>query len=273
MNETMKKRNFIRPWEFVLDLKKQYRMPLYNLGYRISGSLDGYPLPPAELVDVVIGTKELAWYQLGGLFMHQAITTMLQRNGVHVNSIQSILDFGCGCGRIVRWWAALGKNSEIWGCDYNPELIQWCQKNLSTFAQFIVNDAEPPLVFEQGQFEFVYAYSVLTHISKPLQQPWLEELARVVKLGGYLLVTVHGKRVAIRSGFSDELLNQLEEEDILVFGEEASGTNLCAAYHSENYMVQQEKLGLTLVDYLPGGVRDSSEQDMYLFRRDEITSS
>ena len=273
MNDTKKMRNFYSPREFVRDLKKRYRMPLYNLGYIISGSLDGYPLPPAELVDVVIGTKELAWYQLGGLFMHQAITTMLQRNSVHINSIQSILDFGCGCGRIVRWWAALGKISEIWGCDYNPELIQWCQKNLSTFAQFSVNDAGPPLDFEHGKFEFVYAYSVLTHISKPLQQPWLEELARVVKLGGHLLVTVHGKRVAMRSGFSDEQLIQLEEDGIIVFGEELSGTNLCAAYHSENYMVHQEKLGLTLVDYLPGGVRDSSEQDMYLFRRDEIISN
>lgn len=50
-------------------LKTKFRMNFYNIGYRMIGSLDGYPLPPAHLVDLVIGTKEIAWYQLGGLFM------------------------------------------------------------------------------------------------------------------------------------------------------------------------------------------------------------
>jgi SAM-dependent methyltransferase len=242
-------------------------MPFYNLGYRLIGSLDGYPFPPADLIDLVIGTKEIAWYQLGGLFMHQAIMTFLLRNGISIESLRSILDFGCGCGRIIRWWAALRIQCEIWGSDYNPLLIEWCQKELSSMAKFTVNGAQPPLEFSDDKFELVYAYSVFTHFSRDMQQPWLKELARVVKPGGYLLLTVYGIRVGWRSGFSNDLFQQLDDQGILVFGDEQSGSNNCAAYHSEEYMANQQSLGLELIDFMQGGVRDSSEQDMYLYRK------
>jgi hypothetical protein len=49
--------------------------------------------------------------------------------------------------------------------------------------------------------------------------------------------------------------------------EERSGSNDCAAYHSEGYMRGLGALGLELVEYVPGGVRDGSEQDLYLYRR------
>jgi ubiquinone/menaquinone biosynthesis C-methylase UbiE len=247
--------------------RARFRISLYNVGYRIAGSLDGYPLPPARLVDLAIGTRELAWYQLGGMFMHQAITGLLRRNGAQVDSLESILDFGCGCGRILRWWAAIREQTEIWGCDYNADLIAWCQRKLSTIAQFKVNDLDPPLEFPDEKFEFVYSYSVLTHLSREKQMPWLEELVRVTQRGGFLLLTVHGKRVALRSGVSSQQLQQLEDQGVVVFEEEKSGSSHCTAYHSEGYMTGLQPLGLKLVDFLPGGARDTSEQDIYLFRR------
>jgi SAM-dependent methyltransferase len=253
-------------------LKSRYRIPVYNIGYKLAGSLDGYPLPPARLVDFIIGTKEIAWYQLGGLFMAQGISTFLRRNGTPVESYKAILDFGCGCGRILRWWAALRDQTEIWGSDYNEELISWCQNNLADIAQFKVNDSTPPLEFPDEKFDLIYAYSVFTHFAVDLQHPWMAELARVLKPGGSLLITVHGERVAWRSGFSDQQLKQFDEEGILTFGEEQSGSNYCAAYHSEKYMSNQRSLGLELVDFMSGGVRDASEQDMYLYHKIDYTS-
>jgi SAM-dependent methyltransferase len=257
----------LNPRRSVSNLRSKYRIPTYNLSYRLAGSLDSYPFPPSHLINLVIGTKEIAWYQLGGLFMHQSIGAFLGRNGTPIESLKSILDFGCGCGRILRWWAALKDIAEIWGCDYNPQLIEWCQMNLSSIASFKLNGSDPPLDFEERKFEFAYAYSVFTHFSADRQQPWMEEMVRVLKPGGLLLLTVHGKRVAWRSGFSEELLRKLDEQGILVFGEDESGSNLCAAYHSENFMKNQKSIGLELVDFVPGGVRDSSEQDMYLYRK------
>ena len=54
--------------------------------------------------------------------------------------LETMLDFGCGCGRILRWWASLKDSCEIWGCDYNADLIAWCQRRLSYFAQFKVTN-------------------------------------------------------------------------------------------------------------------------------------
>lgn len=253
-------------------VRQRLRISLYNSGYRLAGSLDGYPWPPAHLVNQVIGTRELGWYQLGGLFMHQAISTLLRRHGLAIERFGSILDFGCGCGRILRWWAAMRNISEIWGVDYNPDLINWCQKNLSTFAKFKVNHSDPPLDFADEKFEFIYSYSVLTHLSLERQRPWLIELARILKPGGYLLLTVHGKRTAWRSGFSEQQLKQLDEQGIMVFGEDKSGSNYCAAYHSEAYMSNLQPLGLELIEFMSGGVRDSSEQDMCLYRKVECAT-
>ena len=243
------------------------RIPICNLGYKIAPSLDGYPIPPEELVDLVIGTRELSWYQFGGMFMQQAFGTLLRRHGTPFEHHPTILDFGCGSGRIMRWLAALTGRCEIWGSDYNPVLIDWCRQNMSELARFTVNSSDPPLPFEDGKFSLVYSYSVFTHFSAERQEPWFAEMARVLKPGGQLLMTVHGMRCAHRMQLSAENLAELEQKGMLVFWAERSGENICTAYHSERFMRSLDRFGLELLDYLPGGARDASEQDLALYRK------
>ena len=135
------------------------------------------------------------------------------------------------------------------------------------FAEFTVNQPDPPLAFADGQFSLVYSYSVLTHLSRERQELWFRELARVTQPGGLVVLTVHGRRCALRMEFTAEQIAELERERILVFAEERSGENICGAYHSESYMRSLDSCGLELVEFLPGGARDASEQDLYLFRR------
>jgi SAM-dependent methyltransferase len=217
-------------------------------------------------VDLVLGTRELAWYQLGGLFNQQAFSAFLQKNGTAAESFNSILDFGCGCGRLVRTWGRR-RGREMFGCDYNPDLVAWCQRKLSSIATFKVNNADPPLDFPDEAFDFIYSYSVFTHLSEDRQKSWMTELVRVLRPGGMVLVTVHGKRAAGRAGLSAKQLQQMDDRGIVVLGEDKSGTNICSVFHSEAYMHGHESLGLILLDFLPGGVRDPSEQDLYLYRK------
>src|SRR5687768_275368 len=65
------------PLKWLERARRRVRHPLWNLGYRLAGSLDGYPFPPARLINLVINTREIAWYQLGGLFNHQAFTSFM----------------------------------------------------------------------------------------------------------------------------------------------------------------------------------------------------
>jgi SAM-dependent methyltransferase len=241
-------------------LLQRVREGIYNLGYRLAGANDGYPFPPARLVYAVIGNWQLSWYQLGGMFMHQSMVTLLATNGIDSASLRTILDFGCGCGRILRFWSPA--QHELWGSDYNSTLVDWCRRRLDNLARFSVNRPDPPLDFAAERFDLVYAYSVFTHLAREQQGPWFRELTRVLKPGGLLLVTVQGPSCAARQGLAD----QLAEAGILVFGGERAGTNACVVYHSERYVVEELGRGLELVDYVPRGAVDTSGMDVYLFR-------
>ena len=51
----------------------------------------------------------------------------------------------------------------------------------------------PPTRYPAAFFDVVYSVSLFTHLDEPSQDQWLEELARILKPGGVLLVTTHGK--------------------------------------------------------------------------------
>ncbi len=39
-----------------------------------------------------------------------------------------VLDFGCGSGRVLRHFAELSKDVELWGCDIDRPSIEWLQE-------------------------------------------------------------------------------------------------------------------------------------------------
>ena len=119
----------------------------------------------------------------------------IQKNNLEISQFETILDFGCGCGRVMRKWINLTE-TELNGCDYNSKLIKWCKRNLP-FAIFNTNKLMPPLPYNDQKFDFVYTISVFTHLTEELQKLWLIELARVLRPEGYLIITLHGEN---RSG-------------------------------------------------------------------------
>ena len=108
-----------------------------------------------------------------------------------------MLDFGCGCGRVTRNWAGLS-GVQVAGTDLSRPAVDWCRRHLP-FARFEENGLEPPLVFDDESFDLVYALSVFTHLTADLQLAWRDELRRVLRPGGFLLVTTHGRVVPAAS--------------------------------------------------------------------------
>ena len=84
------------------------------------------------------------------------ITALLNRHDLKVDDADAILDFGCGCGRIARHFRSL-KKAKLYGTDYNPELVAWCQRNLP-FAEFGVNQLQPPLPYADAKFGFILCF-------------------------------------------------------------------------------------------------------------------
>ena len=121
-----------------------------------------------------------------------------------------ILDFGCGCGRVIRYFHKLSTGSSLYGTDIDTEATSWCQECLSHIGEFTSNDVAPPLPFDAEFFDCIYSVSIFTHLPEDMQFAWLEELRRVTKRGGYLLLTTHGEELFRTT--SKEKKDQLRRE-------------------------------------------------------------
>src|SRR5215208_3620943 len=117
------------------------------------------------------------------------LQSQLKRN---LSSFHDILDFGCGCGRVLIWLYRRASKPKCHGTDIDEEAIEWCKNNLK-FAEFSVNKPFPPLDSRSEGFDFVYAISVFTHIDEEMQNAWIQELHRVLKPKGILLISVLGQ--------------------------------------------------------------------------------
>lgn len=153
---------------------------------------DGLPLPPEHLRKRVHGdTSATTFTNVGrmvSLNLHAAITAAAAwREGLRM------LDFGCGCGRVIRYLHRLCGNASFHGTDIDAEAIAWCNANLRELGTFAPCDTSPPLPFPEASFDLVYGISVFTHLPEDLQFAWLEELRRVTVPGGRLILTVHGE--------------------------------------------------------------------------------
>ena len=229
---------------------------------------DGLPFPPPEMVRLAAGISTgHRFYQRfiqGGAQVADRFRDLLARNGLDIERCGSLLDFGCGCGRVMRRWQGL-TDTRLHGSDYNPRMIEWCRGNLP-FAEFSVNALEPGLDHPDGAFELVYSYSVFTHLPEDLQRPWLDELVRVTAPGGHLLLTFHGEHAA-QTDLGEEERAPFGDGDLVVVARDAGdyGTNACAVYHPAVWIRGEFTAGLEVLDHWPG---DSSfKQDAFLIKK------
>jgi SAM-dependent methyltransferase len=236
-----------------------------NRRYRTGVGPDGLPIPPEQLITLVAGTPDIEWFLKSSETFSSSVRAMLARNGVDLTGMNSILDFGCGCGRLIRAFHDLD-GVTIYGSDYNPELIDWCRSHLP-FGTFSVNNLEPPLDYPDSSMDFVYSFSVFTHMPEDLQHRWINELNRILRPGGLLLITTHGdsylgtlgepEREAFRSG------------DLVVRNASVAGTNLCSAFHPRRYLVERLLSEFEILEHasVSSGKTAGVLQDMTLARK------
>jgi len=216
---------------------------------------DGLPLPPARLRTRVAGTPDPAWFLEGGRLAAESIRGALP---VPLESLDGVLDFGCGCGRVVRQWRGL---EGVHGSDYNSELVAWCRANLP--GRFEVNAVEPPLPFEDGSFDLVYSLSVFTHLPEPTQEAWLEELHRVSRR--FVLLSAHGD--AYRERLTPAELESYNAGEVVVRWGGVAGTNLCTTFHPPGSVARLAGERFEVVLFAPEGAKGNPQQDLYLLER------
>jgi SAM-dependent methyltransferase len=176
------------------------------------------PPAPSELVaqTSVLDEREIPAaaepdrYFAGGYLGALMYLQTVEEFGFDIGTARAFLDFGCGAAKNTRLLRGI-EGVRLVGTDVNAAQIEWARKHVPG-VEFHVNEPEPPLRFgEDNTFDLVTAASVFTHIPLELQRPWLEEIRRILRPGGYFLCTVAGaQHIGIQ--LSPELRQRLHDE-------------------------------------------------------------
>jgi SAM-dependent methyltransferase len=155
------------------------------------------PFPPLEMRKLVGPTATTAFDNPKGEFVFKDIPA---------KNYQSILDFGCGCGRVARQLIQQEHCPEHYiGVDIHAGMINWCRENLTPAApgfNFIHHDVfnlglnpgkDKPLFHslpvEDRTISLMVAWSVFTHLLESQTEFYLQEAARVLRPDGILWST------------------------------------------------------------------------------------
>jgi cyclopropane fatty-acyl-phospholipid synthase-like methyltransferase len=151
--------------------------------------LDDYlPGVPSENVQrqttAQVGSPSL---ETGGT-TYRVFKQLHERHARPLDASDQILDFGCGWGRITRFFLKDVKPENLVGIDIDEVAIEACRQT-NHWSRFERTPVLPPTQFDERTFDLIYAYSVFSHLSEQAHLQWLKEFFRITKPGGVVIVT------------------------------------------------------------------------------------
>lgn len=214
---------------------------------RVQGGLLFPDFPSAEIQRQFVGSAYEDALDEAGVFYAFAQEAMADR-AYRRSSGRGYLDFGCGWGRIGRFFLRDFAAGDMVGVDIDPDMVAFCSAaDLPGRFETIANGQ--PLPFEDGAFRLITAYSVFTHLPPPLFRAWLGELLRVLAPGGQLVFTVEPPR----------FLDMIEAS-----APDAESAWIAAlSVYKERLPQLRADLAKEGIAYLPSGGGDYREPDVY----------
>jgi SAM-dependent methyltransferase len=159
----------------------------------------GYPQDKNQLTRVQTWSEAHS-VTFTGYNVFALLSEILQEHGVRPEPGVSILDWGCGHGRVTRHFIDNWQPARILGADIDAENIEWCSRNLPG-AEFCSFPLMPPTRLAADSLDAVIGVSVATHLSRPAQAAWLQEISRILKPDGLALITFGGAGAAAWGSF------------------------------------------------------------------------
>ena len=194
----------------------------------ISTCVDATATPSAELIAATQGIPNLQSYRdsiVSGLFSMTAILG---------SDLRSVLDIGCGTGRLLIGWHCDDPTRSLAGVDIDADQIRWNREHLAGVADWRVGPLEPPLDFPDASFDLVQLISVFTHLPLDLQRRWITEVRRVLKPGGTLLMSLHGDLHA-NAYLTGEQRQRYESDGYAEIATEKPGAREYATFHKLDF--------------------------------------
>ena len=136
--------------------------------------------------------------------IYRLFKALYERHSGPLASCERVLDFGCGWGRILRFFLKDLDAGRLWGIDTRDKMIDVCRRTIPG-AHFERAGPWPPAPMDDASFDLVYAFSVFSHLSEEMHEAWLQEFHRILKPGGLLIVSTRNRQfIDVCEGFRVE---------------------------------------------------------------------
>src|SRR5712671_5242718 len=110
---------------------------------------------------------------------------------------KSVLDFGCGAGRVTRWLRVAFPHTSIHACDVREVDLAFVKRSFAVTTWISGTDVanlKPP-----GSYDVIWVGSVFTHLSVQTSGRLFHELMGWLPPDGFLIFSVHGRYVLRRA--------------------------------------------------------------------------
>lgn len=271
-------REFLKSIPPVRKTAELLRYGLFSIKLRLAEREDlhhpkdgnGIAIPPARLRHRVHGDFDLERFLQVGHTVAADLQALVQRAGRRWSEFADVLNFGCGCARVMRNLLP-GTPALFTGTDIDPELIHWCRQFIPG-VNWHTNGYLPPTRYGDGGFDMVYAISVFTHLDEAYQTAWLEELQRITRPGAILILTVHGEPVIANAPMTSEQRARLQHNGFLFVTGTTGKLKLDGlpdfyqtAYHLQDYVSRVWGAFFDVVAQVPQGI--NHHQNAVVLRR------
>lgn len=202
-------------------------------------------------------------------FQHmQVFSELIAKGGKPWGNVNSVMDFGCGYGRIIRWFPVMLPPERIYACDVNGRAVAWCSSEfgvtgVNLTSEFTVPDAPP--------VEALLACSLLTHLSPRKVKQFLKALRMLLAPGGVAVVTGKSTSSAAHASQTNPHLDTatirgvLEKEGIYFMSyPHMPDPDLGDTYFEPEWLRTHLPEDLELIETRPGSFWS---QDAYLLRK------
>jgi SAM-dependent methyltransferase len=138
----------------------------------------------------VHGASDFPSFHVIGAHVARDLDAVLEAQQPSVSNQAHVLDFGCGCGRVLTRVKRRHPGWRMSGSDIDAAAIDWC-RDISLTSPSSRSTARGRRCPPTRAVLTWCMRSRCTHLPEDLQLEWLEELNRITRLGGLLLLSVH----------------------------------------------------------------------------------
>lgn len=230
------------------------------------------PLPDAQRRLRVAGNQSPEIFRLEGYTTFKKLDLALRSTqGKGIGEFNQILDWGCGSGRVTRYFSGL-PNVKLTGADIDFDNLNWCKQELG-FGDFCRIPLHPPSELELSKFDLLIGISVFSHLKERDQIEWLYELNRIARPGALLLMSVLGEATACRSSWSASLWEEWQRKGIFSAGNDdlrgyiEDDEYYCNTYVTSDYVQRSWSRFFKIVEIIPAYI--GNQQDLVIMRKPE----